>query len=938
MVTDAAPLRQEPVVRISDLSQHYKSVTALDAVSLDLPAGQIVGLLGPDGVGKSTLLDLIAGARVMQQGDLEVLGGSMRDTAHRRRIGPRIAYMPQGLGKNLYQTLSVHENLTFFGQLFGQGKPEREARIARLTKATGLDPFLDRPASKLSGGMKQKLGLCCALLHDPDLLILDEPTTGVDPLSRRQFWQLISAIRAERKDMSVLVSTAYMDEANEFDWLVAMDAGRVIGTGTARDLKTRTNTTTLEEAFVRLLPDSAERQSGPLIIPPLLNMGDVPAITARGLTKRFGDFTAVRDVSFDIKPGEIFGFLGSNGCGKTTTMKMLTGLLPASDGAALLFGKQVDAHDMATRHRVGFMSQAFSLYGELTVDQNFWLHARLFRLDTAKARDRIEQLRDRFGLGPYMDKRAADLPLGVRQRLSLAVAVLHEPEVLILDEPTSGVDPVARDQFWELLVELSRGDAVTIFISTHFMNEALRCDRISLMHAGQVLVSGTPAQIITQSGHDQLEAAFIHFIERAIDKDATGKTDGKPDRKTPALSLAPAKPKLDSGSMQARSEPNANARLGRFSLRRLFALSQRETLEVMRDPIRLAFAIFGSAILLVVLTFGIGSEDAPADFSVLDFDQTPASRAYVAALDASEDLTEAAPVQSLQALRDGLVAGRVDAALEIPAGFGRDMALGRDTSIYALIDGSTVERAETIQDNFALAHSAWIASEQRQSYHQREQAEVGLNISTRFLYNPNVETMMAMGPSIPAILLLLFPAILMAVSVAREKEIGTITNFYVTPTNRVEFLLGKQLPYIGLALFNFCLLTLIVTIGLEVPLKGDFLALAAGSALYGFAATGFGLIISSLVKNQVAAVTVASLLSVLPTVSYSGLMQPLSTMSEFAQTIGAMWPASYYLNLSVGSYTKGLHLANLWPDLLGLAIFGPLFLGIATLFLKKQER
>ena len=910
---------QDAVVRISGLSQRYKSVVALDAVTLDLPPGQIVGLLGPDGVGKSTLLDLIAGARVMQDGTLNVLGGSMSDAAHRRRIGPRIAYMPQGLGKNLYQTLSVHENLTFFGQLFGQGKAEREARIKRLTRATGLDPFVDRPAGKLSGGMKQKLGLCCSLLHDPDLLILDEPTTGVDPLSRRQFWELIDAIRAERTGMSVLVSTAYMDEADGFDWLVAMDAGRVIGTGTAAELQAQTGAATLEEAFVRLLPDSSGDVSGPLEIPPLSDDGGAPAITARGLTKRFGDFTAVSDVSFDIRPGEIFGFLGSNGCGKTTTMKMLTGLLPASEGEALLFGKPVDAHDMATRHRVGFMSQAFSLYGELTVSENLSLHARLFKLEKRKARSRIDLMRDRFGLGPYMDKRAGALPLGMRQRLSLAVAVLHEPEVLILDEPTSGVDPVARDQFWELLIELSRGDKVTIFISTHFMNEAIRCDRISLMHAGRVLVSDAPEQIIQQSGHDNLEAAFIHYIEAASGNGAAGEPE--------ALALG-----------AVASDAGSSDRLGRFSLKRLLALSPRETLEVLRDPIRLAFAVFGSAILLVVLSFGMGSEDAAAEFTVLDSDQTPASRAYVAALDASPDLTEIASVLTLDALRDQLVAGEVDAGVEIPAGFGLDMALGRDTDIFTLIDGSNVNRGETVLASLEEAHTAWLADQQRQTYHVREHTVAGVDVSARFLYNPNVEIMMAMGPSVPAILLMLFPAILMAVSVAREKEVGTITNFYVTPTNKVEFLLGKQIPYVALAVFNFLLLTLIVTIGLDVPLKGSFLTLMAGSALFGFASTGFGLIVSSMVKNQVAAVTVASLLSVLPTVTYSGLTQPLSTMSPTGQTIGALWPASYYLSLSVGSYTKGLGLEYLWTDLVGLAVFGPVFLAIATLFLKKQER
>ncbi|MGI9407467.1 MAG: ATP-binding cassette domain-containing protein, partial [Hyphomicrobiaceae bacterium] len=286
----------QPIARVSSVTHAYKDVRALDGVSLDIPPGRMVGLLGPAGVGKSTLLGLISGARKLQSGGLHVLDGDMASVRHRNKVGPRIAYMPQGLGKNLYSELSVQENLDFFGSLFGQGRTERKARIDRLTTATGLFPFLDRPAGKLSGGMKQKLGLCCSLIHDPDLLILDEPTTGVDPLSRRQFWELIDAIRAERAGMSVLVSTAYMDEAELFDWLVAMDAGRILDTGTPEELKRSTGAEDLETAFVRLLPEEKRRTKGELSIPPREDTGGTPAIVAKGLTRRFGDFTAVDQV------------------------------------------------------------------------------------------------------------------------------------------------------------------------------------------------------------------------------------------------------------------------------------------------------------------------------------------------------------------------------------------------------------------------------------------------------------------------------------------------------------------------------------------------------------------------------------------------------------------------------------------------------------------
>ncbi|MGG7053698.1 ATP-binding cassette domain-containing protein, partial [Salmonella enterica subsp. enterica] len=305
-----------------------------------------------------------------------------------------------------------------------------------------------------SGGMKQKLGLCCALIHDPELLILDEPTTGVDPLSRAQFWDLIDSIRQRQTNMSVLVATAYMEEAERFDWLVAMNAGEILATGSAQQLRAKTHSATLEQAFIALLPEAQRQAHKPVVIPPYHAEQEEIAIEAKDLTMRFGKFVAVDHVNFRIPRGEIFGFLGSNGCGKSTTMKMLTGLLPASEGQAWLFGQPVDPNDIDTRRRVGYMSQAFSLYNELTVRQNLELHARLFHIPPAEIPARVAQMIERFMLTEVEDTLPASLPLGIRQRLSLAVAVIHRPEMLILDEPTSGVDPVARDMFWQLMVDL----------------------------------------------------------------------------------------------------------------------------------------------------------------------------------------------------------------------------------------------------------------------------------------------------------------------------------------------------------------------------------------------------------------------------------------------------------------------------------------------------
>src|SRR5499427_2493615 len=505
----------EPVVKVERLSQRYGKAVALADVDLEIPANRMIGLIGPDGVGKSTLLGIIAGVRKMQGGKATVLGGNIDDARFRTAVSSRIAYLPQGLGKNLYPTLSIYENADFFGRLFGQSREERDQRITDLFASTDLLSFRDRPAGKLSGGMKQKLGLCCSLIHDPDLLILDEPTTGVDPLARRQFWELIARIRVQHPTMSVLVATAYMDEAEGFDWLVAMNAGKVMATGTPDELRRKTNETTLERAFIKLLPEELTRGYKEPQITPYKSSGGPPAIEANGLTQRFGTFTAVDHVNFRIERGEIFGFLGSNGCGKTTTMKMLTGLLPPTEGTALLFGKPVKGGDVESRRHVGFMTQAFSLYTELTVRQNMVLHARLFDLPEERGRQRVEELLTGFQLQSVADTLTESLPLGIRQRLQLAVAVIHEPKILILDEPTSGVDPVTRDGFWDLLIRLSREKGVTIFLSTHFMNEAARCDRMSMMHAGKVLAQGPPAELVRERGAATLEEAFIGYLEEA---------------------------------------------------------------------------------------------------------------------------------------------------------------------------------------------------------------------------------------------------------------------------------------------------------------------------------------------------------------------------------------------------------------------------------------
>ncbi|GHG86293.1 ribosome-associated ATPase/putative transporter RbbA [Pseudodonghicola xiamenensis] len=904
------------VVRSGAVTLSYGAVRALDTVSLDIPAGRMVGLIGPDGVGKSSLLALISGARAMQQGELQVLGGDMRSTMHRQAVCPRIAYMPQGLGKNLYQTLSVFENVDFFGRLFGLDRAEREARITDLLTATGLERFRDRPAGKLSGGMKQKLGLCCALIHDPDLLILDEPTTGVDPLSRRQFWDLIDRIRAGRPGMSVIVATAYMEEAAGFDWLVAMNAGQVLATGTPAELRQQTGAADLDAAFIALLPEADRMGHRRVEIPPLDHVASDYAIEAEGLTMRFGDFTAVDDVSFQIPRGEIFGFLGSNGCGKTTTMKMLTGLLSASEGHARLFGQEVKPQDIAIRRRVGYMSQAFSLYGELTVAQNLDLHARLFKLDEARITPRIREMAERFDLTDVMGVRPDALPLGIRQRLSLAVAMIHAPDILILDEPTSGVDPVARDAFWQILAELSRKDGVTIFVSTHFMNEAMLCDRISLMHAGRVLVSDQPQAIVEAHGAATLEDAFIDYLEAAI-----GETD--------AAAEAPA----PTGPKQNRGAPSRRI----FDPRRMFSYAMRETMELRRDPIRGTLAILGSLILMLVIGLGINMDVEDLSFAVLDHDDSKISQDYVNQLSGSRYFIEQSPLLDYAEMDRRMREGRLDLALEIPPHFGRDLLRGKDVEIGAWIDGANPTRAETVQGYVQGMHAYWLTERAREEY--GDAAVAGdFSLQLRYRYNPDIKSLVAMVPAVIPLLLMLIPAMLSTLSVVREKELGSITNLYVTPVTRLEFLLGKQLPYTAIATLNFFLITAVAIFIFKVPFTGSFLVYVLSGILYVSAATALGLVVSAFMKSQLAAVFATAMGTLLPAVQFSGLIDPVSSLQGLGAVISRIYPTTYFMTIARGAFSKGLGFADLAASIWPLVLTIPVLLAIATALMRKQEK
>ncbi|MHC0612437.1 ribosome-associated ATPase/putative transporter RbbA [Komagataeibacter oboediens] len=910
-------------ITIAGVTHRYGTVTALDDVTLDLPAGTTIGLVGPDGVGKSTLLGLIAGVRRLQAGTLNVLGSDMGDRRAREAFLPRVAFMPQGLGRNLYPTLSVWENIDFFARLFGLDAQARDARIQRLLDATGLAPFPDRAAGHLSGGMKQKVSLCCALVHDPDLLILDEPTTGVDPLSRQQFWTLVDQLRKERPSMTVIVSTAYMDEAERFSWLVAMDGGRVLISDRTHSVLERTHTTSLEDAYISLLPDNKRQQASGFVIPPYTDPGGPPAIEAEHLTRRFGSFTAVSDVSFTISRGEIFGFLGSNGCGKSTTMKMLTGLLDVTSGTAKLFGEQITAGDMKTRMRIGYMSQAFSLYEELTVRQNLMLQARLYRMPAGRAAQAVEQSLDSFELRPYADVSPASLPLGIRQRLQLAAACINNPEILILDEPTSGVDPAARDMFWRHLIRLSREGHVTIFVSTHFMNEAARCDRISLMHRGHVLAVGTPAELVKKRGAPNLEAAFIAYLE-----DAEAATDAQ----TP-----PPKPATPTRAWWHGVSSTLATRLGRVGgswLPRAWAFARREAVELLRDRLRLTFALLGPLILLVVAASSISFDVEGVGFTVSDHDRTTISRQLIDSFRGSAYFHERAPVADADTLDRAIRNGRVQLALDIPAGFARDMEAGRRPEVGVIIDGAVPFLAANVRA-YVTGVLGGYASTLGQELPRGPATPI--TIEPRFSYNQEFRSIYAMTPGVIMLALILIPTMLTALGVVREKEVGSIVNLYASPASVGQYLMGKQAPYVALATISYFMLVAVAVIIMGVPLKGSLLALTVGGVLFVLSATGLGLLISTFVSSQVAAIFGTSIICLIPAVNFSGLLYPASTLTGISRIVGLGFPASWYQLISLGCFTKGLGISSFWPMYLALAAFGAVYMLAARLLLKKQE-
>ncbi|WP_439287649.1 ribosome-associated ATPase/putative transporter RbbA [Lonepinella sp. BR2904] len=915
----------ELAVKVSDLYHQYgkaKSPTvAVNGVNLEIPRGRTVGLIGPDGVGKSTMLSVIAGAKILQKGEVLVFGKNIADKKSREELTHKIAFMPQGLGKNLYLTLSIYDNVEFHAKMFGLTAKERKARIARLLKATGLSPFADRPAGKLSGGMKQKLSLCCALVHDPDLLILDEPTTGVDPLSRRQFWQLVNNLRQENPGMTVIVATAYIDEAENFEYVLAMDDGKIIADCPTKQLIADTRSENLEQAYIRTLPEEKRGAVDGLSIPPLQTFpNEAPAIEAHNLTKKFGNFTSVNDVSFTIPKGEIFGFLGSNGCGKSTTMKMLTGLLEPTSGTATLLGQSIDANDINTRKKVGYMTQSFSMYEELTVRENLDLHAKLFQIPKAQWKEYTDNAMKQFDLYDLAEVRPSELPLGIRQRLQLAAACLHKPEVLILDEPTSGVDPAARDMFWEYLIKLSRDDRITIFVTTHFMNEAARCDRISLMHAGRVLAVGSPEELRIGKGCNTLEEAFIRYLEEQAD-DITAPSDEN-EVKTAVQ------------NQEKSANTQANPFLNWFDI--IWTFASREMKELSRDHIRMFFALFGPVVILLSMASSISFDINPTNFTVLDRDNTQLSRKLIETFEGSSYfIRQNNDIHETHEINPTIQRHISKLVIEIPDGFGEKLLRGQSPEVSLIIDGAYPSTAENL-----VSSAAGVVNQ----FNRELMIEDGATINStsvaeiRMMYNQDFKSIFAMTPGIIMLAMMMIPPMMTALSVVREKEMGTIMNLYGSPATKFQFLFGKQIPYVVIAFASYLLMVATAIFIFKVPIKGSAWAMFLGCFLGVITSTGFGLVVSSITKSQVAAIFSAAIIAIVPTMNFSGMMFPTSRLDGNTLIVSKIFAGSWFQQISLGGFTKGLGFADFTNSYIALIVIYVAYMALATLGLKKQEK
>ncbi len=937
-------------------------VQALGGVSLEARAGRLTALVGPDGGGKTTLIRLAAGLLTADAGELTVLGVDV--SADPQQVQTRIAYMPQRFG--LYEDLTVQENLDLYADLHGVTVDERRERFARLMEMTALGPFTGRLAGRLSGGMKQKLGLACTLVRSPELLLLDEPTVGVDPLSRRELWQIIRQL-VDEEGLTVLLSTSYLDEAERCQHAVVLHQGKVLTQGppaeisrlaagraflaepppgqNPRGLQARLLDESrivdavpeggrvrvvcasddedcpasvggvsaaaalepvpprFEDGFMMLLWQTAgqKRPAAPqmsLERPPQGDGGQ-PVVEARNLVRKFGDFTAVDDVSFEVRRGEVFGLMGPNGAGKTTTFRMLCGLSAATAGMLRVAGSDLRRAGAQARERVGYVAQKFSLYGQLTVTENLEFFASAYGLHGSRRSERVKWALHEFELSRLAGLPSGQLPGGYRQRLAMAAALLHEPEILFLDEPTSGADPLARREFWRRITSLAE-QGVTVVVTTHFMEEAEYCDRVAIMDAGHVLAEGAPAELRRRAHAaggraPTMEDAFIAVVEEARNPHfATPLGEERPAEHAPRAQqdLHPGRSWTEPANEKAGPE-NANRHRGlRATARRTGALVRKEIRQIVRDSSSIAIGIVMPVLLIALFGYALSLDVRLVPIAIVLEDPSPDAAELAAGFRLSSYfdarlMTSMAQAQRLMLDRE------VDGIVRIRPDFARRLSHA-DAEVQVIVHGTDANRARIIERYAQGAVAQWMA---RQAAEGRVTTAGPVALRDRMWFNEINESRYFLVPGLIVLIMTLIGALLTALVMSREWERGTLESLFVSPVRVEEILLGKTIPYFVLGMTGLALCLLAGKFLFQVPFRGSVLVLAGVSILYLLVALGIGLLISSAVKSQFVASQLTLLVTFLPALMLSGFLFDLRSMPAVVRLMTYALPARYYVAL-----------------------------------------
>jgi ABC-type multidrug transport system ATPase subunit/ABC-type multidrug transport system permease subunit len=966
----------EWLVEVAGLVKAFRpnGPAALDHLDARVPARAITGLVGPDGAGKTTLMRMLAGLLLPTSGDIRVFG--FDPTAQPEEIRSRIGYMPQRFG--LYEDLSVIQNLRLYAELRGVIGNEREATFERLLTFTDLKRFQGRKAGALSGGMKQKLALACALVSKPELLLLDEPSVGVDPISRRDLWKIVQELVAD--GIGVIWSTAYLDEAELCDAVILLHEGKTIFDGPPKELTDRVRSRTfqlrvadnrrkiLAEALrspavvdgvvqgdhVRLvLNDSGARDEIERFaddrclraVPPRFEdafvdtLGGLPkeesllagttphrqheggaVIEAKGLTKRFGNFVATDQVSFSVKRSEIFGLLGPNGAGKSTTFKMLCGLLEPSAGTARIAGIDFRRSASAARNRIGYMAQKFSLYGDLTLKQNLDFFSGVYGLSGQQRTSAIDRMIHAFGFDRYLGTPSGQLPLGFKQRLAMACALMHEPDVLFLDEPTSGVDPITRRQFWLQINGLVE-KGVTVMVTTHFMDEAEYCDRIGLVYRGKLIALDTPDALKCSVRSPDLpeptmEQTFIRIIQRfdTADEPSFNQMDTQIGQKVqPQIQTLTGLPM------------NSNAK--KFSGRRLGALVRKELIQIVNDPSSILIAFILPVMLLFLFGYAVSLDSTRIRVGVVMEERSPESESLLVSLRNSPYLDVTASFDRGFLERE-MVAGRLRALLVIPIDFSRRLYSTDNPPLQIIGDGSEPNTATFAENYLEAVVSLWL---QQRGMETGAPVNKLIDVETRNWFNPSLESKNYLVPGSIAIIMTMIGTLLTALVVAREWERGTMEAMMATPVTIQELVLGKLIPYFLLGLGSMLFCTVVAVSIFHTPLRGSIVSLFLVTSLFLAGALGLGLLVSTLSKSQFVAGQFAIILGFLPGFQLSGFLFEISSMPKIVQLLTWLFPARYFV--------QALQTIFLAGDIWRIVLFNSLVLGgFATLFFVLTAR